>query len=232
MHNGGLDSTGGRSAYRRKISHAGYSRFIISTNPPLYDEDGDLYSPLDSDDEAGHHRAASPIDDDAFGEVRVEELLRPLTAASELATHPSLSIPYKSKALTQMTEQALEMLRRERASLCKAKRLLLRLRGDADWVPSETFETEVDEMMLLPGNENEGLGGAEQGTEELGSAVSSVPDLIEPVTATVEREDQSVGQDRGQVGIATVDAMDGVEAVEMALHQAVEAHDRASKRRE
>lgn len=225
MRHGDLDNTGGRAAYRKKITHAGYSRYVISTNPPLYDEDGDLYSPLDSGDEAANHRAASPIEDDPFSGVRLEELLRPLTAASELATHPSLSVPYKSKALTQMVDQTSEMLRRERASLWKAKQLLLRFRGDADWVPSETFETEVDEMMLLPGNENDGLG--ERGTEELGSAVPSVPDLIEPVTVTVERQDGNASGEQEQVNTVMVDAMDGVEAVDMALQQAVEAQDRA-----
>ncbi|KAF2159029.1 hypothetical protein M409DRAFT_30447 [Zasmidium cellare ATCC 36951] len=141
-----LDDTG-RLAYRQKVTHAGYTRHTISTNPPLFDDDGDLYSPASSDNE-NDDRYGQPIDENPFGEVQLENLLRPLTAAAELPTHPSLSIPYKSTAVTQMAEEALEMLRRERNNLWKAKHLLQRFRGDADWVPSATFETEHDDTLL------------------------------------------------------------------------------------
>ena len=80
--------------------------------------------------------------------MQLEHLLRPLTAAHELVDHPSLSTAFKSKALTQMADEAMEMLRRERESLWTAKRLLRRFRGEADWVPGETFETERDWALL------------------------------------------------------------------------------------
>jgi hypothetical protein len=103
-------------------------------------------SPTSSDNE--HERHLEPVEDDPFGEVQLEQLLRPLTAAHELVDHPSLSAAYKSKAITQMADEALEMLRRERETLWKAKRLLRRFRGEADWAPCEAFETEGDDLLL------------------------------------------------------------------------------------
>ncbi|CAK4012160.1 Hypothetical predicted protein [Lecanosticta acicola] len=208
-----LDHTGGL-AYKKRVNHAGYPRNIISTNPPLFDDDGDVYSPTSSDNEA--ERYGEPLEDDPFGQVRLEELLRPLTAAADLPNHPTLSAPYKAKALTQMAEEALDMLRRERTSLWKAKRLLQRFRGDADWVPCETFETQHDELLL----QEEGSIG-EQSTmasvqmdqplfeleppsvdpQEQGSPAISAEDVV-----TADHPDQA----------PEGDAMEGVEAVDMA----------------
>ncbi|KXS95701.1 hypothetical protein AC578_843 [Pseudocercospora eumusae] len=154
VQQGCLDDTG-RLTYRRKANHAGYSRYVISTKPPLLDDDGDVYSPTESDHEA--ERYGEPARDDPFAEVQLEQLLRPLTTPAELENHPSLSIPYKSKALTQMAEESLDMLRRERASLWKAKRLLQRLRGDSDWVNCEIFETDYDRS-LLPDSDQASVG--------------------------------------------------------------------------
>lgn len=142
---GRLDTSGG-TAYRRQVNHAGYIRTTIHTNPALLDSDGEPVSPTSSDNE--HERHLEPVEDDPFGEVQLEQLLRPLTAAHELVDHPSLSAAYKSKAITQMADEALEMLRRERETLWKAKRLLRRFRGEADWAPCEAFETEGDELLL------------------------------------------------------------------------------------
>lgn len=142
---GRLDTSGGVS-YRKQVNHAGYMRTTISTNPLLFDSDGEPVSPTSSDHDQDRH--LEPVEDDAFGEVQLERLLRPLTAAHELVDHPSLSVAYKSKALTQMADEALGMLRRERETLWKAKRLLRRFRGEADWAPCEAFETEGDALLL------------------------------------------------------------------------------------
>lgn len=191
VRQGQLDDTG-RLAYRRKITHAGYTRTIIARNPPLYDQDGDL---ADSENEKGD---AEPIHDNPFSGVELHNLLRPLTAASELAEHPSLSVAYKSKALTQMAEEAEEMLRREREVLWKAKRLLRRLRGDADWVPCEAFETEVDEGLLF-----EGVGDTGADMEDH------------------EAETENGNGNGGVSGDGDME-MSGVEAMDMALQQAAD----------
>ena len=188
-------------AYRKKVEHAGYTRYTIARNPPLYDADGDPFDPTVSDDE----REAEPIEEDAFGSVQLEYLLRPLTAAAELPDHPSLSVPYKSKALTQMAAEAQQMLRREENLLWKAKRLLRRFRGDADWVPGEAFEMEQDDIMLLPNDRS--AEGAE-------SAVASVQEGVMDIVGDPN------GLENGDQEATGVDQMDGVDAMDMVLQQA------------
>lgn len=202
IREGRLDTTGD-SAYRKPANHAGYTRNVISTNPPLYDEDGDLYSPAESDTE---HNAA-PLEDNAFGEVQLETLLRPLTSPAELADHPSMSLAYKSKALTELTKQAEEMVRREKAKLWKAKRLLRRFLGDTEWVPCGAFETEQDEMMLV---------GNEGGAEELGTG--SAPASVFNGEVPEIREDAADGL--GKHAPANGHSMEGVEVADMAAQAA------------
>ncbi|KAM0723224.1 hypothetical protein Q7P37_001424 [Cladosporium fusiforme] len=180
---GRLDSSGGLS-YRKQVNHAGYTRTTISTNPPLFDSDGEPASPTSSDNE--HERHLQPIEDDPFGDVQLEHLLRPLAAAHELVDHPSLSGAYKSKALTQMANEAAEMLRRERETLWKAKRLLRRFRGEADWAPLEKFETEGDEMLL----HDHPAGGVTNGN------ASAVPSI------TMSMDDAPVATQEAQTGEA------------------------------
>ena len=120
---------------------------------------------------------------------------------------------YKSKALTEMADEALEMVRREKEILWKAKRLLRRFRGDVDWVPCEMFETEQDDVMLLPNND---------GAPEVPAPQSAVPSV------TLEQDsipDKEAGlEDRN--GDASADQADimageeGIEAMDMALQQA------------
>ena len=187
--------------YRKKVEHAGYTRYAIARNPPLYDVDGDPFDPTVSDDE----REAEPIEEDAFAGVQLEYLLRPLTAASELPDHPSLSVPYKSKALTQMAAEAQQMLRREENLLWKAKRLLRRFRGDADWVPGDAFETEQDDLMLLPNEKS--VEGAE-------SAVTSVQGGMMDIVG------DSNGMENGDQEATGTEHVRGVDAMDMALQQA------------
>jgi hypothetical protein len=218
---GHLDTTGGQLAYRKRVNHAGYTRYTISTNPTLYDPDGDVVSPTDSDNE--HH--AEPVQENPFGDVQLEVLLRPLTRASELPDHPSLSVPYKSRALTQMAEEAAEMARREREVLWKAKRLLRRFRGDPDWVPCETFETETDEMMLLP--TNEGVGGI--GEEDEGILQSAVPSMTVDTQSALDGEVDAMDATTEEVLPEPAEA-NGIEAMDMALQQAaVEAEKTAAE---
>ncbi|KAI7229742.1 hypothetical protein KC352_g15405, partial [Hortaea werneckii] len=133
---GRLDTTGGQP-WKRKVHHAGHDRYIVNKKPKLYDEDGDVIDPQDlpSDvDDEDVHLYGEPVKEDAFaGGTRLEQLLRPLTSAAELPDHPALSEAYTSRALTRMCQDAAEMVRREKATLWKAKRLLQRLRGDGGW---------------------------------------------------------------------------------------------------
>lgn len=209
-----LDDTGAL-AWRQRINHAGYMRNTISTNPKRYDKYGYVYSPAASDDEDLDEDAEiEAVEDNPFGEVALENLLRPLNSAADLAEHPSLRVAYESKALTQMADEAAETLRREKASLYKAKRLLRRFRGDGDWVPCEVFETDHDEFLL---------GG-------VGSAVPSIatgqpPHLELEVPAVGQSLDEDLDPTKGmseENSRQEAEAMEGVETADQAAPRAVE----------
>jgi len=72
------------------------------------------------------------------------DLLAPLTAASDLPGHPTLSKPFLSKTLTELTRQAGEMVQKEKASLWRIKHLLTRLSGDNTWITCESVEDQND----------------------------------------------------------------------------------------
>lgn len=73
----------------------------------------------------------------------------PLTTAADLPNHPSLSIPYTSTIISDMAQQACEMVHRERKTLWSVKHLLTRLRGDDTWIPCETLDDpDVDEAIF------------------------------------------------------------------------------------
>jgi hypothetical protein len=87
-----------------------------------------------------------------------------------------------------MTEEAEEMLRRERANLWKAKRVLQRFRGDADWAPCGMFDTEAGDRLF----------DGEAATEDAGSVgMSAITDRM-----TVDGEGPAAN------GVAGIEAHD------------------------
>lgn len=206
-----LDDTGALQ-WRERVNHAGYMRSTISTNPKRYDKYGYIYSPAASDDEELDEDAEiEAAEDNPFGEVQLENLLRPLNSAADVAEHPSLRVAYESKALTQMADEAAETLRRERANLYKAKRVLRRLRGDGDWVPCGLFETEHDDY-LLGGHGSVGVQSAVPSI-----ATEQLPLELEAPSAQQMGEDmdplKSVPQESSG---AEIEDMQGVEATDQA----------------
>ncbi|KAK5678249.1 hypothetical protein LTS10_009419 [Elasticomyces elasticus] len=193
-HEGRLDTTGGQSHYKRKILHASYERNIINKRPRLYDEDGDAVSPQDVPSDISEGEAGEVVVEDPFAGVRLEELLRPLTSASQLAQHPGLRGAYLGTGLTAMAEEAAEMVRRERVCLWRGKRLLERFRGDGGFMDCGRFETGGDEELLMPAG----------GVGEEGSGVQSV----------VEAGSNGVGEVEQQQQQRNGDAMEGVEVVD------------------
>ncbi|KAJ9151373.1 Transcriptional regulatory protein rxt2 [Pleurostoma richardsiae] len=141
VHEGKLGPPTGPAVYKEVVEHAGYQRAIISRNPPLVDEDG--YG-IDSDDDDDRVQEAltSAAEDDPYAGVRLEHLLAPLTAVTDLPTHPTMSKPFTSKALTELAVQGRNLVQKENAALWKVRPLLTRLSGDHTWVPCE--------MMLGP----------------------------------------------------------------------------------
>jgi len=83
-----------------------------------------------------------------YDSVKLEDLLRPITSAAELATHPTMSLPYYSKHLTQMVEQTRLTLQKEQETLWHMKNALVRFRGDNSWFPCGAMETEFDNWFL------------------------------------------------------------------------------------
>ncbi|MCJ1475599.1 hypothetical protein MMC13_004262 [Lambiella insularis] len=137
----------GNKVYKRKVEHAGYQRYILHQNPKRYDHDGDELE----DDEVDERADVEAVEHNPYGQVKLEEILMPLTAAAELPIHPALSIPYKSTMLSDMVQQSSEMLHKERRTLWIVKRLLTTFRGDCGWNPGEHLVSVGDATLFGPG---------------------------------------------------------------------------------
>ncbi|KPI37251.1 uncharacterized protein AB675_1492 [Cyphellophora attinorum] len=146
VHAGALPYPRGPTGYKHPVEHAGYTRNILDRNPPRLDAFGDEVDENESDAEAdADAREANP-----YSDVHLEVLLCPLKHPSELATHPSLSIPYLDPALPDMVTTTEEKLRQERANLWNAKNLQRQLIGDESWIPLEKVETPDDWDLFEP----------------------------------------------------------------------------------
>ncbi|MCJ1395178.1 hypothetical protein MMC18_008059 [Xylographa bjoerkii] len=142
IHEGQLS---GEKVYKRKVEHAGYYRFILHRNPKRYDEYGDE---LD-DDEVDERADAEAAESNPYGDVKLEELLMPLTSAAQLSNHPSLSIPYRSATLSNMVQQTSETVHKEKRTLWTVKHLLTKFRGDSSWIPGD-YLLSSDDAVLFP----------------------------------------------------------------------------------
>ncbi|OBT69344.1 hypothetical protein VE03_01067 [Pseudogymnoascus sp. 23342-1-I1] len=142
VREGRLAMPNGPEAYKKTITYnEHYERTIISERPMLYDEDG--YE-MDSEDDEDGEALAAANEFYPYNDVRMEELLAPLTSVTDLPNHPTLSRPFTSKTLTELTLNARSMMQKEKATLWKMKRLLTRLSGDHVWVPTALLETPND----------------------------------------------------------------------------------------
>ncbi|RMZ84200.1 hypothetical protein DV738_g621, partial [Chaetothyriales sp. CBS 135597] len=149
VHAGALPYPHGPTGYKEASTgmiHAGYTRYILARNPKRHNEYGYELDDSESDAEA----EADAADENAYSGVRIEELLRPLTHPSELATHPTLSTPYLDSALPDMVKSLEDKLRQERANLWRAKMLHRQLIGDENWVPCGAVETPDDWDLFEP----------------------------------------------------------------------------------
>ncbi|OBT40201.1 hypothetical protein VE00_08744 [Pseudogymnoascus sp. WSF 3629] len=142
VREGRLAMPNGPQAYKKTITYnEHYERTIISERPMLYDEDG--YE-MDSEDDEDGEALAAANEFYPYNDVRMEELLAPLTSVTDLPNHPTLSRPFTSKTLTELTLNARSMMQKEKETLWKMKRLLTRLSGDHIWVPTALLETPND----------------------------------------------------------------------------------------
>ncbi|OAA59497.1 RXT2-lik [Cordyceps fumosorosea ARSEF 2679] len=145
-HKGQLVPASGPSAYKEEIDYAGVRRSIISRNPPLVDDDG--YEVLSEDEP---QRVESAIQAAAelnpYSNIRLEHILAPLTAATDLASHPTLSKPFISQDLTELVDHSCQLMRQENQSLWQVRQLWTPLYGDLTWIPCELMISENDKTL-------------------------------------------------------------------------------------
>lgn len=72
------------------------------------------------------------------------DTLAPLTAATDLASHPALSKPFLSKTLTELVDHSCRLMRKENQSLWEVRQLWTSLYGDNTWIPCELMVGEDD----------------------------------------------------------------------------------------
>ncbi|PSR76631.1 RXT2-like protein [Coniella lustricola] len=138
VREGKLGPPTGPAVYKEVVEHTGYRRAIISRNPPLVDEDGyDIDS--DDDEERIQEAVAAAAETDPYSSIRLEQLLAPLTAVTDLPAHPTLSRPFVSPALTELANQGSDLMHKENAALSKVRPLLTKLSGDHTWANCEMF---------------------------------------------------------------------------------------------
>ncbi|KAF2648376.1 hypothetical protein K491DRAFT_250189 [Lophiostoma macrostomum CBS 122681] len=118
--------------YKKRIEHAGYQRYILQRNPLRYDPDGDIVEPADDYEDEDE---LSVVEEDPYADIKLEELLAPMTSAADLPNHPTLSLAYTSKHLTNLTAEAGVISRKEKDLLWRTKDLFTRFLGDAPFVP-------------------------------------------------------------------------------------------------
>ncbi|XWW98724.1 hypothetical protein V2A60_006726 [Cordyceps javanica] len=142
-HKGQLVPPSGPSAYKEALDYAGVRRSIIYRNPPLVDDDG--YEVL-SEDEADRVDSAvqAAAELNPYANIRLEHTLAPLTAATDLASHPTLSKPFLSKTLTELVDHSCRLMRKENQSLWEVRQLWTSLYGDNTWMPCELMIGEDD----------------------------------------------------------------------------------------
>ncbi|KAG6011367.1 hypothetical protein E4U43_008357 [Claviceps pusilla] len=137
-HKGQLAPTASPSAYKQTVDYAGVRRSILYRNPPLIDDEG--YE-ISSDDDADRIADAelTAADLNPYSNIHLEHILGPLTSASDLPNHPTLSKPFTSKTLTELIAQSCDIMRKESKSLWQVRHLWTSLCGDCVWMPCETI---------------------------------------------------------------------------------------------
>ncbi|RDA93878.1 hypothetical protein CP533_4517 [Ophiocordyceps camponoti-saundersi (nom. inval.)] len=145
-HEGQLAPTEGPSAYKETVEFAGTLRTIIHRNPPMLDENG-YEIDSDDDDERVEEAALASAQINPYANVRLEQILAPLTSSTDLPTHPTLSKPFVSKTLTSLVSQSSELMRRENQSLWRIRHLWTALCGDGTWMPCGLM-VEQDDVSL------------------------------------------------------------------------------------
>jgi hypothetical protein len=115
------------------------------------------------------------------------DLLCPLKHPSELPNHPSMSQPYTSQALEQMTQAVDFKLRQERALLWRARNLHRQFLGDGGWVPCGATETPDDRWIFDPRivSNDPSISAGQQGPSGFGTPSATEPRVPQDVAHEV-----------------------------------------------
>ncbi|KAF9741000.1 hypothetical protein PMIN06_006638 [Paraphaeosphaeria minitans] len=215
-HHGDRDLVNGHRPYKKRIEHAGYPRYILQRNPPRYDPDGDV---VDIGDE-GDEDDLSPVEENPYADMRLEELLAPLTSAADLPTHPSYSIAYTSKHLTNLTNEAAAISRKENLALRHGKTLQLKFQGDPSFAPnalaSLAHESFLDFGRDLPngraanGSNEHNRKGADDSTSQEASAREDIEMSDAAYNNAPPRPQETNGTSTSEVRTGTSHVTNGV----------------------
>lgn len=214
----------------------------MQRNPIRYDSEGEELDEEDEDSEAD----AAAAEENPFSGIALESefqcshrntarsandafaaLLCPLKHPSELPTHPSLSQPYTSRSLEQMTAAVEEKLRSERALLWRARNLHRQFLGDGGWMPCGVFETPEDRLIFEPRimDDNQSASADQQrvsriGTPTSGSVNANGTRQVPSTTASVKEAQQNQSAAEAEPQAAETD----VEMVEVPSTSGENAH--------
>ncbi|KAF8474683.1 RXT2-like protein [Kalaharituber pfeilii] len=141
VREGQLDAPTGPRVYKEKVEYGGAQRYIIHRyKRRKRDEDADEESDEDSEE--------TIEEEDPFDQVDLEKILAPINNPADLPSHPTLSLPYTSKILDQLCQQALEIMQPEHEHTIAIKNLLTTFLGDDEFASLGNLESpEMPEFM-------------------------------------------------------------------------------------
>ncbi|KAK6511865.1 hypothetical protein TWF481_000770 [Arthrobotrys musiformis] len=147
VHAGSLDEPTGKKLTPELIEYNGRQRTILYRNTTKREEPEEPRPPGPGRKRKQKASASiedeSPVDPDPYAKIRLEDLLAPVVEPKEIPNHPALSVPYKSRHLTDLCDQVLDIICAEHKHLVTIKRLLTHLLGDDPWVTGDKMESVV-----------------------------------------------------------------------------------------
>ncbi|KAF3196948.1 hypothetical protein TWF106_008539 [Orbilia oligospora] len=147
VHAGSLDEPTGKKLTPEVIEYNGRQRMILYRNTGKRDEPEEQRAPGSGRKRKQKANAnveeEAPVDLDPYANIHLETLLAPAVEPKDIPNHPALSIPYKSRHLTDLCDQVLDIICAEHKHLVTIKRLLTHLLGDDPWVSGDKMESVV-----------------------------------------------------------------------------------------
>ncbi|EGX49841.1 hypothetical protein TWF173_001770 [Orbilia oligospora] len=147
VHAGSLDEPTGKKLTPEVIEYNGRQRMILYRNTGKRDEPEEQRAPGSGRKRKQKANAnieeEGPVDLDPYANIHLETLLAPAVEPKDIPNHPALSIPYKSRHLTDLCDQVLDIICAEHKHLVTIKRLLTHLLGDDPWVSGDKMESVV-----------------------------------------------------------------------------------------